>query len=443
MNILFLCNKSPFPAREGGPIAMNMIIEGLIQAGHFVKVLAINSDKYSVDPDSIPEVYRKKTGIELVYVDLSIRPVAAFLNLFSHRSYHVERFISHDLEKALIRILQAENFDIVQFEMLYMSPYAGIVRKYSDAKIVLRTHNIEHLIWKRVADTTKNQLKRLYLYHLVRKLKTYECSVVRQFDGIAAITENDAAFFRSFCRIETEKSNLKENQEDGTQDHERRVIDLKNSPPRSRVIGTGGEFIQEVPVISIPFGIDPDRFPETDVEAEFPSLFSIGSMDWIPNVDGIHWFLEKVWPELHARYPGLRYTLAGRHMPQWLKEKGYPGVEVAGEVDDAIAFMRTRAILVVPLFSGSGIRIKIIEGMATGKTIVSTAIGAEGIQCTHGKDIFIADTREAFIRCISACVEDRFLCETVGRNARKLVFAEYNRDRIISKLVGFYQKIGG
>ena len=406
MRILLLCNKSPYPAMEGGPIAMNMIIEGLISAGHSVKVLAINSNKYNVDFSSIPEEYRKKTGIELVYVDLSIQPLAAFRNLFSSHSYHVERFISHDFENALIRILRSDKFDIVQFEMLYMSPYARVVRKYSDARIVLRTHNIEHLIWERVAAITKNPLKRIYLKHLVWKLKKYECSTVRQFDGIAAITEQDAEFFRSAaCR----------------------------KP----------DTVQGSPVIAIPFGIDPGKFPETDAIPEFPSLFSIGAMDWIPNREGICWFLEQVWPEIHRKYPGLHYYLAGRNMPGWLREKQIPNVEVVGEVEDAIAFMRSKAILIVPLFSGSGIRIKIIEGMASGKLIISTTMGAEGIRYTRNQDIFIADTPEEFVSCISDCIENKVLCETIGRNARNLILAEYNRDLIISKLLGFYQKIGG
>ena len=406
MKILLLCNKSPYPAREGGPIAMNMIIEGLIRAGHNVKVLAVNSNKYNVELSSIPEEYRKKTGIELVYVDLSIQPLAAFRNFFSNRSYHVERFISRNLENTLIRILQAEKFDIVQFEMLYMSPYAQVVRKYSDARIVLRAHNIEHLIWQRIAASTKNPLKRLYLQHLVRKLKKYECSIVRQFDGIAAITEQDAAFFRSAGCWQPEAGN------------------------RS-------------PVIAIPFGIDPEQFPETNAEPEFPSLFSIGAMDWIPNLEGICWFLEQVWPEIHRKYPELHYYLAGRHMPGWLREKRLPNVEVVGEVEDAMAFMHSKAILIVPLFSGSGIRIKIIEGMATGKPIISTTIGAEGIRYTRDHDIFIADTPVEFVQCISACIENKAMCETIGRNARDLILAEYNRDLIISKLLGFYQKIGG
>jgi glycosyltransferase involved in cell wall biosynthesis len=404
MRILLLCNKSPFPAREGGPIAMNMIIEGLIRAGHSVKVLAINSNKYNVEISQIPEEYRKKTGIELVYVNLSIRPLSALRNLFSSHSYHVERFVSHDLEKALIRILQAEKFDIVQFELLYMSPYAQIVKKYSDARIILRAHNIEHLIWQRVAESIKNPLRRLYLQHLVRKLKNYECSVVRQFDGIAAITDKDAAFFRSAQCLQREDS-------------------------------------RAIQVITIPFGIDPAQFPETDEKPEFPSLFSIGAMDWIPNIEGIVWFLEKVWPEIHQKYPHLRFYLAGRHMPQWLMEAEYPNVEVLGEVEDARAFMHSKSILIVPLFSGSGIRIKIIEGMATGKTIISTTVGAEGINCTHGQDILIADTPEDFITCISECVENKSLSETIGRNARKMILTEYDSDLIISKLTGFYQKI--
>ena len=267
MKILLLCNKSPWPPAEGGPIAMNMIIEGLLRAGHSVKVLAINSNKYNVDISSIPEEYREKTGIELVYVDLSIRPFAAFCNLFSSRSYHVERFVSKDMENALIRILQSEKFDIVQFELLYMSPYARVVRKYSDARIVLRTHNIEHLIWQRVAESTKNPLKRLYLKNLVRKLKNYECSVIRQYDGIAAITDQDAAFFRSANCLQPED-------------------------------------LSRIPVITIPFGIDPGQYPLTNEEPDFPSLFSIGAMDWIPNLEGICWFLERSGRRSTGSIPG-------------------------------------------------------------------------------------------------------------------------------------------
>jgi hypothetical protein len=171
MKILILCNKSPYPPKEGGPIAMNAIIEGLIEAGHQVKVLAINTNKYFIKENDIPESYRQKTGIETVYIDLSIKPLDALLNLFSKDSYHVQRFISKEFEKKLISILQNDTFDIVQLETLYISPFIETIRENSKAKIVLRAHNIEHLIWERVAEISSNPLKKLYLKHLAKKVK--------------------------------------------------------------------------------------------------------------------------------------------------------------------------------------------------------------------------------------------------------------------------------
>ena len=154
MNILLLCNKSPFPPSEGGPMAMNSIITGLVEAGHKVKVLAFNSDKFHVDIDSIPKEYRDKTRIEFVDIKLKINPFDALKNLFSDESYHVKRFISKEFKDRLIKILKKEKFDIVQIEMIYMAPYIETIRENSKATIVLRAHNIEHKIWERIAKKT-------------------------------------------------------------------------------------------------------------------------------------------------------------------------------------------------------------------------------------------------------------------------------------------------
>ena len=398
MKILILCNKSPYPAKEGGPIAMNMIIEGLIGAGHQVRVLAMNTNKYYVDPIDIPDEYREKTRIELVYVDLSFRPLKAFFNLFTKQSYHVERFISRAFAPRLAKILKEEEFDVVQFEMTYMRPYLELVRQYSKGKTVLRAHNIEHLIWERISETTTNPLKRIYLRHLARKLKNHELTSINDFDGVAAITKKDADFFvQAGCRV---------------------------------------------PVADIPFGINLTRFQEPSEGTSEISLFSIGSMNWIPNQEGIRWFLEKVWPDVIRHYPSLKYFIAGREMPVWLTESHYPNVEIIGEVDDALEFMQEHAIMIVPLFSGSGIRIKIIEGMACGKTIISTTIGAEGIHYTNLEDILIADDPFGFIEMISACLNNMVFFNRIGKNARELIKKDYDSDLIIQKLLGFYQKIG-
>ncbi len=398
MKILVLCNKSPYPPKEGGPIAMNMIIEGLIGAGHEVKVLAVNSNKYYIKRSDIPADYLRKTGIELIDVDLRVKPAGAFFNLFTGKSYHVERFRSFNFRKRLIELLQQENFDVVQFEMLYTSPYLGEVRKYSKAKAVLRAHNIEHLIWDRIAEITANPFRKWYLQHLAKTLKRYELSILNKFDGIAAITEKDMNFFRKAgCRV---------------------------------------------PMTNLPFGIRIDINEPFREEAEFPSLFSIGAMNWIPNQEGIRWFLQNVWNDLHQQHPDLKFYIAGREMPEWILNIDIPNVVVVGEVPDAKQFMASKSIMVVPLFSGSGIRIKIIEGMASERAIVSTSIGAEGIEYTHGENILIANSACEFYEMLSSCIRNKDLCMTLGKNARNLIVTRYNCDVIIQKLLRFYQKIG-
>ncbi|MBR5147252.1 MAG: hypothetical protein IKW54_06475, partial [Bacteroidales bacterium] len=273
MNILMLCNKSPYPPSEGGPMAMNSIVNGLLEAGHKVKILAVNSEKYHIKKEDIPQSYRDKTGIELVDVDLKIKPIEALKNLFSDKSYHVERFISEEFREKLIKILKKDRYDIVQLEMIYMAPYIETIRANSKALIVLRAHNVEHLIWDRIAKKTSFLPKKWYLNHLVRTLRNYELNAINKVDGIAAITYRDAAFFR-------------------------------------------GE--TAVPVIDVPFGVNPDDFtPNYEVNKQ-PSLYHIGSMNWMPNEEGIKWFLKKVWDKLQEREPNIKLNLAGRHMPKWL-----------------------------------------------------------------------------------------------------------------------------
>lgn len=396
MNILMLCNKSPYPAGEGGPMAMNSIVKGLIGAGHNVKILAVNSEKYHIKEEDIPKSYKKETNIELVDVDLSIKPIAAFKNLFTDKSYHVERFISDNFKNKLIEILKNNKYDIVQLEMIYMAPYIETIREHSDATIVLRAHNVEHLIWDRIAKKTKFPLKRWYLNHLVRTLRKYEMDVINKVDGIAAITYRDATFFR-------------------------------------------GE--TAVPVIDIPFGVNPDEFNPAYEVKDNPTLYHIGSMNWMPNEEGIRWFLSNVWDKVAKRNPDLQLNLAGRNMPKWLLRLKKRNVNIVGEVPDAKEFVKNNDIAVVPLLSGSGIRIKIIESMAMGKTVVTTMVGAEGIQYSEYENIIIADSPSKMVEVICKIVKEPQEAQRIGCNARRLVEDIYDNKKIIERLLLFYDEI--
>lgn len=397
MKILFLCNKSPYPPKEGGPMAMNANIEGIINAGHQVKVLALNTNKYFVKLNEIPQEYIDKTKIEFVYQDLSIKTVDAFLNLFSKKSFHVERFISEAFAEKIVSTLDQDKYDIVQLEMLYMTPYINVIRKHSKARIILRSHNVEHLIWERVTKNTTNTLKRSYLAGLTRKLKNYELSAINQYDGIATISKQDAGFYK------------------------------KNN--------------SGIPVTDISFGVDITKYDVSSEPFEFPSLFHLGSMNWMPNEEGIKWFIETTWPLIAEKFPDLKFYLAGRMMPEWLENLALDNIEVIGEVDSAQEFINSKAVMIVPLFSGSGIRIKIIEGMALGKAIISTKIGAEGIGYTHEKNILIANTPEEFLLAIEKFNSNKDLCKEIGHNARKLIEEKHDLNKITEKLLAFYQKV--
>jgi glycosyltransferase involved in cell wall biosynthesis len=397
MRILQVCSKAPYPSKDGGSIAMNILTEGLIANGNQVTVLAINTPKHFIEDKEVDPIYRKKTDYRSVFIDTSVKPLTAFLNLFSSQSYNISRFYSSDFEEVLTELLSKETFDIVQLETLWVTPYVETIRKKSKAKVVFRSHNVEYMIWERLASTSKNPLKGMYLKLLAGRLKKYEVGMLNKYDGIACITELDASIFRkSGCTI---------------------------------------------PIIHIPFGVNLSDYKPVESGAEFPSVFHIGSMDWMPNEEAIKWFLNTIWPKIQLKYPNLNLYLAGRNMPVWLLELKMKNVVVEGEVKNSLTFINSKSIMVVPLQSGSGMRIKIIEGMALAKTIISTSIGAEGIAYENNLNLLIADTEEAFEHAITRCVTNKTFSETIGKNARALVETKYDNRKICERLLKFYQTL--
>jgi glycosyltransferase involved in cell wall biosynthesis len=376
---------------------MYAMISGLIQAGHSVKVIAANTNKFKVDPDSFPADFKAKTRIELVDIDLSVTIPGALFNFFSGKSYHITRFHTKAFEQKIIEVLRNESFDIIQLEMLQMATYLDILRKYSKAPIVLRAHNIEHKIWQRIAENCTNPFKRFYLHHLYHSLRRFEIGTLNKMDGIVAITPVDA---RNLDRL-SHSSNI----------------------------------------ISIPFGINLESLPDNPVQPEEASLFHIGTMNWYPNEEGIKWMIDSVWPAVIKKLPGIELHLAGRYMPEWLTKLSVPHITVDGEVPDVWEYMQRFSIMVVPLFSGSGIRIKIVEAMAAGKAIITTAIGAEGINYENGQHLLIAKDPKSFADAIVRLYNDKALRDSLGKNARMLIAKEHDNKKLMLKLTAFYSEL--
>ncbi len=392
MKILQICPKSPYPAVDGGCIAMNNITRGLLNEGHLVKVLAMDTFKFPAQLALKNKKYLHETHFESQFVDVAIKPLHVLANLCSKWPYNIQRYFHAAFEKKIIQTLKQDNFDCVLVESLYLASYLDVIRRCSSAKIIYREHNIEHHIWQGTRKLTKNKFKKAYYGDLIRKLRNYETGIVDRFDAIAAITDEDAKTMRSWeCRA---------------------------------------------PIETIPFGIDVEMV-KSEEKTEYPSLFHLGAMNWLPNQDAIRFFLDEIWPSIRTKHPELKFYLAGREMPEWLLNLDRSNINVVGEVENAYDFMQSKSTMIVPLLSGSGMRIKIIEGMALGKTIISTRLGAQGISCSHTKNILIADTSEEFINWIDACVTKRSFSDKIGMNAKALVKQNYDNNIIARKLADF------
>jgi glycosyltransferase involved in cell wall biosynthesis len=391
MRILMLINRVPWPLTDGGSVMYYQYIKGYVEAGCEVTVAALNTTKHYVDP--IPHELSSIAKVHTTKVDNRVKPIPAFLNLFSDKSYHVERFISAGFEAMLKGLLQNNTYDVISCETIFMAPYLNVIRNNSKALLVLRQHNVEFMIWETLARGETNPLRKWYLSLLAKRLKQYEQKILKSFDALTVVTANDKRHFEEMGY-------------------------------------TGGIHIG-------PLGLSVIK---SDRQPQPASLFHIGSMEWEPNKEAIRWFVRQVWPIIREEYPQASFHLAGRKLTDDIGLSGIDGVALHGEVPDVWHFMQEYRIMVVPLFSGSGIRVKILEGMAAGKAVITTSLGAQGIGYEDGKNILIADTANEFCHHIGQLINNPLLCNTIGNEAQKLIEKEYGTSKVITEMLRFYQE---
>lgn len=395
MKILLLCNKVPFPARDGSTIAMASIIDALQVNEAEVSVLAFNTVKHYRDPQEITE--NTPANLELTYVHLNnkVRPFTALINLFSRKAYQVSRFINAEFRRNLIRELKENDYDLVQIEGLSMAVYLPVIRRYSRCKVVLRAHNVEAQIWDRHLRTEPNPLVRTYLRLQNRRLRSFEQKVIYEVDGIVAITRDDLAEFSRW-------------------------------QPGKRAI-------------SIPCGVNPRKYPACeDANPEYDIAY-VASFDWLPNQQGLRWFLNEVWPLVIQERPGTKFRLGGRDIPKDILNDPPAGVLPEENISSMRSFMCTGRIAVVPLLAGSGMRIKILENMALGICQVTTTIGAEGIAVTHNENIIIADDPANMAREILHLLDNPEKIRQIGQKARERARSRYSNKNLGADLLEFYE----
>jgi glycosyltransferase involved in cell wall biosynthesis len=388
----------PFPQNGGYAIVVYNTIKGLVALGHEVSLAALNAKKYNGSVQETTDDLIAKINYTSYNIDISISMFDALANLFNKKTNDIDRYYDVEFEKLLIRELRQTTYDVIQFEGLFVTPYLTAIRKYSKAKLVYRSHNIEHQVWQRLAQQKSDLFKKWYLRLLARRVKDYELQQLNKVDAIAAFTVEDKNTILSY--------------------------------------GTS------IPVEIFPVGIDLTQYKPDFSKTEFPSLFFLGSLDWLPNREGIEWFIDNFYKDLTDGDLRVKFYVAGHNIPERFDDYEVMGkIFIQGEVDDAFEFVNSKAIMIVPLLSGGGMRVKIVEGMAMQKCIISTSLGAEGINFENGTNIIIANNQEEFYDAIVRCITDEEHCRNIGLNARKLVEKHHDVNNVALSLVEFYTRL--
>ncbi len=400
MKVLQLCKKFPYPLKDGESIAVNSLSKALCEQGCSITLLAMNTTKHFFSETSNkPTALAHYQNIYTVKVDNRVKPLDALANLFSPDSYHITRFISLEFKDKLAQLLRNNDYDVIQLETPYLAPYIPLIRQFTEAPIAMRAHNVEHEIWQRITHNSSFFLKKWYLTHLTKKLKEYELAQLSYYDLLVAITQRDLTTFRS--------------------------LGFKKQG------------------VVTPIGLDMDQYHADYRSYQRPlSISFIGSLDWMPNQEGIKWFLEKVWPQANKNMPGVQLHVAGRNTPDWLLKMRNRDIEVHGEVPDATDFINQHSVMVVPLLSGSGMRAKILEGMALGKVVISTSLGLEGIPAKHRRQVLVADSPEEFIQQLRYCQQlPAEQLRQMGEEAQDFVHKHYDSQETVRALMKRYQEL--
>lgn len=395
LRVLILLNRIPFPLNDGGAIGAFSFVKGYAESGAEVTALAMNTAKHFVERSLLKDSLLKYATLHDVYIDNKIKPVNALLNLFTGESYLIERFKSKVFDAKLQELLQQNNFDVVHIDGLPPALYIPTIRKFSKAFISMRAHNVEHVIWKRVADSTTNIFKKWYVGLQAKQLSDFEFTALEQTDVTMAISREDEQTIKNFC-------------------------------PAAKTI-----------IVPASMDID-DECPKGNTEVN--PLFFIGSFDWMPNEQGVEWFIDVVWNRLSSAFPNLKFVIAGKKMSEKMKALKTEKLLPIGEVPDATEFVLKGGIMVVPIISGSGIRIKILEGMALGKCIVATTIAVEGLGLTDGENVLIADNADEFIEKIGKCLSDTAYREKIAKNAHTFALENFQNKKVFDKLTAFYRQ---
>ncbi len=396
MRILWLLPVLPYPPDTGGKQ----------DPFHMISILSSLGDQITAAPvyrqDKPPDVPAEFAALVNDTVFMPGNPKSTYSRLFESLSDTVPfKFRQYYSESAvaIVRDLLTRTppYDVVIVDHLHLAPVALESRKLmldsgvTPPLFVLRTPNVESIIVEKYAHRIDNPLVKTFAGREAVKMKAYEAEVLGRFDLVAAISRVDAGVLKT----------------------------MSKEPDR---------------IIHVTAGVDVENIRPSDEEPKRGEVVFVASFDWHPNVDGALWMIEKVWPRMLERFPGAHLSLVGRNPPPYLKKAEQESIAVTGRVESVGDYIRNASAAAVPLWIGSGMRLKILEAFAYGKPVVSTSLGAEGIEAADGEHILIRDDPAEFADALVGVLSDPSLQRTLGHNARALVEQKYSWSKVTRDL---------
>ncbi len=352
MRILQFTHKFPYPFVDGASLAVHALAKGLKNAGAVLDLFSLNTSKHFATSTAIDNLlgvglYNTVTTANM---DASESVIGAIKNFcFSNQSYFIDRYWSLGAGQALMDLLEEQAYDIVLMEGLYCTRYCDIVRKYAKgARVVLRAHNIEYELRRRQYERLGFSFEKIFLKSAIKRLMRAELMVFSQVDLIVTVSQREAEIL--------------------------------------------GRKIITTPIVVAPIGMECPTTPKKKTGREKKHIGFIGSLDWRPNRDGLQWFVDEVWRPLSRLHNVLEFFIAGSYgdLSSMFREEDH--INLLGQVEDSRSFVEDMDMMIVPLWTGSGTRVKIIESLCVGTPVLSTSLGAEGLNLHAGKGIMISDS---------------------------------------------------
>jgi len=390
MKILFLTPYVPYPLNNGGLIRVYHLLVNLGRK-HDVTVVCMEPDN-AAQAEGVKVIEEQGISIELVPVASNqkkdLKRFYQLLSLFSSKPYQYKQYYSKAMQHLIDKHLNTTEFDLAMVEFSQMGYYQlnTSIPRYVDQ------HNVEYEIMHRTYETEKSPLRKLLAYSEWKKYHRQEIENCEKFTACLTTSQRDADIL------------------------------VERSPHLQCHV--------------IPNGVDSDFFQPDHSPIDPNMVLFTGTISYYPNTEGILWFYKSVWPLIKKKNPSATFCIAGKSPPPDVQKLADTdeSVTATGMVDDMRDYYNKAAVVVVPLRVGGGTRLKILEGMSMAKAIVSTSVGAEGINHTNGRNILLRDTPEEFSEAVVALMNDEAQRQALEQGGRQLVEDKYDWRAVSEKL---------